>query len=170
VAFLLLSEVFLMLSKIVTPLILWLSCSSLVSASGTVFGQWSLSCGNQGRCLLSQLVAKDPEGKNVVLGASITHLGKNNVPVLILRVPGSAYEAGGVGIKVDDNQAVQIRYSTCDKSKCESVIKMDQTLLSEFEGGKQAVIAYALTKQHQMTLPLSLSGFDEAYKALQKTL
>jgi len=137
--------------------------------SKQTFGSWSLLCGDQGNCSVSQLVAMDPEGKKVLLGANINFSMSNSFPVLMLRMPPNLNKTSGVGIKIDDNKAIQVALSQCTSVACQSVIKIDQTLFAELRDGKLAKVAFALEKNKQLTLPLSLEGFADAYEALLAT-
>ena len=57
---------------VLTFFIFFFAVSGLTQAqSKETFGSWSLLCGDQGNCSVSQLVAMDPEGKKVLLGANI---------------------------------------------------------------------------------------------------
>ncbi|QHJ12423.1 hypothetical protein FX988_02680 [Paraglaciecola mesophila] len=137
--------------------------------SKQTFGSWSLLCGDQGNCSVSQLVAMDPDGKKVLLGANINFSMSNSFPVLMLRMPPNLNKTSGVGIKIDDNKAIQVALSQCTSVACQSVIKIDKTLFAEMRDGKLAKVAFALEKRKQLTLPLSLDGFSDAYAALLAT-
>ncbi|ABG42763.1 Invasion associated locus B [Paraglaciecola sp. T6c] len=150
--------------------ILGISISSAVQAqSKQNFGSWSLLCGEHGNCSVSQLVAMDPEGTKVLLGANINFSMSNSFPVLMLRMPPNLNKSSGVGIKIDDNNAIQVALSQCTSVACQSVIKIDKTLFAEMRGGRVAKVAFALEKSKQLTLPLSLEGFADAYAALLAT-
>ena len=43
---------------------------------------------------------------------------------------------------------------------------MDEILLQQMKNGKMAKIAFALQEKKQLTLPVSLQSFSEAYEAL----
>jgi invasion protein IalB len=155
---------------VLTFFIFFFAVSGLARAqSKETFGSWSLLCGDQGNCSVSQLVAMDPEGKKVLLGANINFSMSNSFPVLMLRMPPNLNKTSGVGIKIDDNKAIQVALSQCTSVACQSVIKIDKTLFAEMRDGNLAKIAFALEKGKQLTLPLSLNGFADAYAALLAT-
>jgi invasion protein IalB len=141
--------------------------SSFVSAtSAENFGRWSLICGDSGNCSLSQIVASDPAGKNILLGANVNFAVSREFPTLMLRMPPIIYPKSGVGIKVDDNKDIQVAISQCTKIACQSVIKIDDILLEEFKNGKNVQVAIAIKKEKQLTLVLSLDGFNIGYEKL----
>ena len=130
------------------------------------FAAWSLLCGDKGNCSLSQLVATDAEAKNILLGVNVNFSISSDFPVLILRMPPSIYQKSGVGIKIDDKDAIQLPISQCNHQACQAVIKMDEILLQQMKNGQMAKIAFALQEKKQLTLPVSLQSFSEAYAAL----
>lgn len=149
-------------------LLLFLVCSYSVEANETTdFGSWSLICGEKGNCSLSQLVSTDSEAKNILLGVNVNFSVSQNFPVLILRLPPSIYKESGVGIKIDDKDAIQLPISQCNYQACQSVIKIDELLLQQMQSGQLAKIAFALQEKKQLTLPVSLLMFREAYAALE---
>lgn len=147
---------------------LFLSLSMFVANATTTtnFNAWSMICGQQGNCSLSQLVATDPEAKKIIMGVNVNFSMSNDFPVLMLRLPPSIDKNSGVGIKIDDNKALQLPISQCNKKACQSVIKMDEALLNEMRQGNVAKVAILLKSKKQLTMPVSMQGFKEAYSAL----
>lgn len=131
-----------------------------------IFGSWSVSCGIQ-NCAMTQVVAKDEAATQVMLGVSINYAFDAKLGTLIVRVPGNINKAAGLGIKVDSNKPLQLPFSQCNTTTCQSIIKIDQTLLKEFSKGTVAKFAYATKKQQQFVLPISLEKFSEAYAELK---
>jgi len=142
-------------------------CSSAQAqvVESQVFGAWSVSCGPQ-NCAMTQVVAKDAAATQVMLGVSISYAFDAKLGTLLVRVPGNINMDAGIGIKVDDNAAIQVPFSQCNTSTCQSAIGIDEILLKELSNGKVAKFAYATKKQQQFVLPISLSKFSEAYGAL----
>ncbi len=146
-----------------------LSFSVLASSTTTVkFDAWSLICGEQGNCSMSQLIAKDKAATQILMGVNINYSVSEKFPVLMLRLPAQVNQTSGVGIKIDDNKSIQVPISQCNERACQSIIKIDNTLLNEMKNGKVGMIAFALKSKRQLTLPLSLEGFSEAFEALNK--
>lgn len=130
-----------------------------------VFGSWSVSCGTQ-NCAMTQMVAKDAAGKEVMLGVSINFAFKSDFGIMIVRLPKIADKEAGLGIKVDENKAIRLPISSCSDIACQTIIKIDQALIDEFSSGKVAKYAYALNNKKQMILPISLDQFAAAYDEL----
>lgn len=132
------------------------------------FQSWSMICGEKGNCSLSQLVTKDKEAKKIILGINVNYAMSKEFPVLMLRFPPQINKDSGIGIKIDDNAAIQLPISECNAKACQSVIKMDDVLMREMKNGKFGQVAFALKNNKQLTLPISLNGFNEAFIALNK--
>jgi invasion protein IalB len=130
-----------------------------------VFGSWSVSCGVQ-NCAMTQMVAKDASGKEVMLGVSINFALKSDFGIMIVRLPKVVNKEAGLGIKVDEKKAIRLPISECNNTACQTIIKIDQAMIDEFSSGKVAKYAYALRNNRQMILPISLDQFAAAYGEL----
>jgi invasion protein IalB len=160
-----------LVGKIMNKLFVVLSFLSIpvfaFSTKTTQFQSWSLICGDKGNCSLSQLIAKDKAATQVLMGVNINYSVSGRFPVLMLRFPAKINRSSGVGIKIDNNKSIQVPVSQCNDKACQSIIKIDDTLLNEMKNGKVAMIAFALKSKKQLTLPLSFQGFSQAFEALQ---
>ena len=146
---------------------LLLTIKSAHAIQNQSFEAWSLLCGKQGNCSLSQLVSLDPKGDKVLAGINVNYSVSSDFPVLMVRLPPAANLKAGLGIKVDDNKAIQLPLSQCNASACQSVIKIDKQLLSELQSGKVALFAISVGEdKRQLTLPVSLAGFNKGFQAL----
>ena len=137
------------------------------SAETTSFQSWSLLCGEHGNCSLSQLVAKDKAATQILMGVNVNYSVSNLFPVLMLRLPSKIYKEGGVGIRIDNGKAIQLPITQCNAKACQSIIKIDDILLKEMKKGKVGMIAFALKSKKQLTLPISLLGFEAGFIALK---
>lgn len=155
-----------------TKMLLILSCLSLQvfaqPAETIKFQSWSLLCGDQGNCSLSQLVAKDKSATQILMGVNVNYSVSNLFPVLMLRLPAKINQSSGVGIKIDDNKPIQVAITQCNVNTCQSIIKIDDMLLEEMKKGKVGKIAFSLTSKKQLTLPISFQGFTKAFEALKE--
>jgi len=140
------------------------------------FGSWGYSCAVASdetgraieRCMISQVVAVDPQQRKVVLGLTVGLDG--GVPVLRARFAAHARRAPGVGIKVDDLPGFRLPIDNCDARRCEAVGRMAPPVLKAWLAGKRAQFAFvqeAGKDGKQVVLPLSLAGFPAALAALR---
>ncbi|TKB02381.1 invasion associated locus B family protein [Alteromonas portus] len=130
------------------------------------FGSWSLLCNESSACTLSQLVAKDKKATKVLLGVNVDYSHSKDFPVLILKLPKNTLTKNGVGVKIDNFAPLQLPFSGCDENTCQSIIKIDSELLEQMNNGKTMLVAFQKSESQQVTLPISLAGFDEAYVQL----
>ncbi|MEO9508064.1 MAG: invasion associated locus B family protein, partial [Nonlabens ulvanivorans] len=125
-------------------------------------------CGEQGNCSMSQLIAKDKAATQILMGVNINYSVSEKFPVLMLRLPAKVNKASGVGIKIDNNKPIQVPISQCNEHACQSIIKIDTTMINEMQDGKVGMVAFALKSKKQLTLPISFDGFSDAFNALNK--
>ncbi len=59
-------------------------------------------------------------------------------------------------------------FSGCDEKACQSIIKIDSQLLEQLHNGETMLVAYQKSESQQVTLPVSLAGFDVAYAQLNQ--
>ena len=132
------------------------------------FGSWSLLCNDSSVCTLSQLVAKDKKATKVLLGVNVDYSYSKDFPVLIIKLPKNTLTKNGVGVKIDDFAPLQVPFSGCDEKTCQSIIKIDSELLDQMNNGSTMLVAYQKSESQQVTLPVSLAGFDVAYAQLNQ--
>ena len=155
--------------KLIAPLATLLSATSLADTAQN-FEKWSLICGEQGNCSLSQIVTTDPQGKNIILGVNVNYSLSKEFPVLMIRLPPSTHANGGVGLKIDMHNPVQIPISQCAPAACQTIVKIDEVLLEEMRSGTTMHVALEIKEGKQLTLPVSLNGFKQGFEALNKTI
>ena len=134
------------------------------------FGSWSLLCNDSSVCTLSQLVAKDKEAKKVLLGVNVEYSYSQDFPVLKIKLPKNTLTKNGVGVKIDDFASIQVPFSGCDEKSCQSIVKIDNELLKQMHNGQTMLIAFQKSENQQVTLPISLTGFEEAYAQLNQSI
>ncbi|WP_334020397.1 invasion associated locus B family protein [Alteromonas sp. S015] len=134
------------------------------------FGSWSLLCNDSSICTLSQLVAKDKEATKVLLGVNVDYSYSQDFPVLKIKLPKNTLTKNGVGVKIDEFAPLQVPFSGCDEKTCQSIIKIDSELLAQMHNGETMLVAFQKSESQQVTLPISLAGFDEAYAKLNQNV
>jgi len=148
--------------------LLLLSVSNVFAETSlkNTFGSWSIMCGEK-NCAMTQLVTKDKAGKKVLLGVSINYAFNSEFGSLMVRLPANINQEAGLGIKIDGQKPIRVPISQCTLSACQSVIRIDDILLNELTQGKTALFAFASRSKKQLTLPVSLAKFSEAYAELK---
>lgn len=135
-------------------------------------GAWSVECkpragSPENVCVASQLVTTDKEAKQVVLGVIVAPTPGQASPHIIFRISPGANREAGAAVKIDEQEAFRVSISQCDTHVCEVRSLIPEALLAQMRTGKLLQFAFFIEKQ-QLTYPVSLNGFDAAYKALHK--
>jgi invasion protein IalB len=161
----------------VLHLVLGLTIPSVQAAdktSGDVYGAWSIECQMRapptGRtCVATQVVATDPEGKKAVLGVTVNLGEGGSQGIIAIRMSAAAHRPAGAGIKIDDNAPFRSPIGQCDQKLCEVRAWLNEDVLSQMRAGKLLLFAFFVDEKSQVTFPVSLEGFDEAFQALQSS-
>ncbi len=120
------------------------------------------------RCSLSQVVATDPAGKNVLLGVAVDQFDSPTVPTIHFRFSATALRDAGLGMKIDDVATLRLPISDCDRQFCQANGRIDEKLLGLMRAGKVIQVAFLTAERKQVTVPVSLSGFNVAIDALRE--
>jgi invasion protein IalB len=88
-------------------------------------------------------------------------------PVMVLQVPVGLYLPAGITFKIDDGAPTRLVVQTCDMKGCYAGDQIAPQLLQTMKSGKQFAVGFQnLTKQN-ITVPLTLTQFAEAYQSIQ---
>lgn len=135
------------------------------------YGSWSLVCpktiGDETPCQISQVVANDPKGKKVILGISVYYFDSTDKSVITFRLSSIAVREAGIGLKIDNGDEFRLPINKCDKKVCIATGLMDENMLAKFCNGTFCQLAFILPNKKQMTVPVSLNGFENAFKNLK---
>lgn len=138
------------------------------------FGSWSLICpekiDKKTPCQISQIVANDPEGRKVLLGVSVYFAGSPKRPMIDFRLSSIASQTAGIGLKIDNGDEFRLPINECNNQICIATGFLDETMLTRFNKGALCQLAYLLPDRKQMTVPVSLKGFEEAFSKLKLKL
>lgn len=142
------------------------------------FSAWGLSCAvaqndrgsAEERCMISQVIATDPQRKKVVLGITVDYLDSPKTPTVHFRFAAGANTKAGIGLKIDDRPEMRLVINNCNEQRCESVGRLSPDVLKVWRKGKNAQFAFLAKNGEQVILPVSLAGFDAALAALDKQL
>lgn len=140
-----------------------------------IYGAWSLMCAGQGGpCQLSQVVARDPSGQQVVLGATVVLAAANPGgpprPMLEFRMSPDVVQKAGIGLKIGDGPEYRLRMSKCDTRACLASGWLEGDLRKALATSPVAQVAFLMPPKQQLAVPLSLAGFEEGVQALQQTV
>ncbi len=129
------------------------------------FNSWSYTESPKGG-FISQIISTDPKAENVVMGISVNFFHSADKPTMHVRTTANVIRSEGIGFRVDSNPPVRFEFSTCTDKSCTAIIWLDELLLKEMFEGEIATAAFFSTKKNQITVPVNLSGFTNAYSKL----
>lgn len=135
-----------------------------------LFGAWSLLCltSQTDSCTLSQVVARDREGRQVVLGVSVQVPAGAARPRIDFRMSPQALFAAGLGLKAANGQEYRLKMSECDERTCLASGWLDPGLRKALEEGPAAQVAFLMPEKKQVLVPLALAGFKDGTRELER--
>jgi invasion protein IalB len=143
--------------------------SSYAQPAPATYGAWGVECATENgsqKCLATQIVATDPEGKNVAVGVIVEANAPGELPYITFRFSKMAYVAAGAGLKIDDNEPLRAPITGCDEAVCEVKAQLTENLSTQMRQGKVLIFAYFLDKEKQLSFPVSLDGFTQSLQAI----
>ena len=139
--------------------------------SSETYGSWSLICpqttNDDTPCQISQVVSSDPKGKKTILGISVYYFGSTDKSAITFRLSPIAVREVGIGLKIDNGDEFRLPINECNKQVCIATGSMDKEMLTKFFNGTFCQLAFILPNRKQMTVPISLNGFEDAFKNLK---
>lgn len=128
---------------------------------------WSSSCSSAGRglpleCALEQR-AFVRESRQLIGMLTIRVPADTKKPVAMIQAPLGLFLPAGITVDIDGDMAQNYPLQTCNANGCYAGFPItDQLLGRMLNGGKFNIIFQYLDKK-PFTLPMSLTGFTEAY-------
>ena len=137
--------------KAQAPQIPWLVNCAAVKGKSACQAIQRLTIRKTGQLLISVSVRIPPKSKNAAM---------------MLQLPHGLFIPEGVSLKIDDQAAKKHPIQTCDARGCYVGLPIDSRMLKSLRGGKTFSIGFKNLTKKDILIPLSLGGFEEAYKKL----
>jgi invasion protein IalB len=136
------------------------------------FGGWALECrtpagAKHEMCGLTQIVVDEKNSdKNLSVLFQRYSTGDQ---ILRIVVPQSVLLPKGVRLMIDEKDVTVVPYQRCPPGTggCFADFVVGDALLEQFKKGKTALFIIYRTVEEGVGLPITLSGFAEAYAALK---
>jgi invasion protein IalB len=150
-----------------------LSTADMAVAQGVVkntFGDWQMRCetpaGAQAeQCALVQnVVAEDRPNVTLVIIVLKTADGKSRL--LRAVAPLGVLLPAGLGLKIDQADIGRAGFVRCLPTGCVAEVVMEDTLINQLKGGKEATFIVFQTPEEGIGIPVSLNGFAPGFDAL----
>jgi invasion protein IalB len=143
------------------------------AAQGAVkgkFGDWEMRCetppgASREQCAIIQSVAaEDKPNINLVVIVLKTADGKSR----LLRViaPLGVLLPAGLGLKIDQTDVGRAGFVRCLPSGCIAEVVMEDKLIDQMSSGQSATFIIFNTPEEGVGIPLTLTGFKDAYAKL----
>ncbi len=132
---------------------------------------WSSKCTSESRetaveCSIEQTVVVAGSGQflaSVVIRiATDTHQ-----PVMMIQVPVGLYLPAGLTLQIDDEKPEPVALQTCDLKGCYAGMPVAAEMIAAMKAGKLFKITLQNMAKKNISVPLSLANFADAYQKIQ---
>jgi invasion protein IalB len=102
----------------------------------------------------------------LLLKVSVRIPEKSKTGAMMLQLPHGMFLPEGVSLTIDEKTPKKEPVQMCDQKGCYVGLALDDALLKEMQSGKTLSIAFKNLQKNDIKIPVSLSGFKEAYNKL----
>lgn len=133
-------------------------------------GDWQMRCevppgAKTEQCALVQNVAAE-DRPNLTLLVIVLKTADQKSRLLRVVAPLGVLLPSGLGLKIDDKDIGRAGFVRCLTTGCVAEVVMDDTLLGQLKGGKNATFIVFQTPEEGVGVPVSLNGFGPGVEAL----
>jgi invasion protein IalB len=129
---------------------------------------WLVNCASvtgKMACEVVQTLTIQKTGQ-LLLSISVRIPANSKTGAMMLHLPHGMFLPDGVSLSIDTNATQKQPIQTCDQKGCYVGLPIDGALLKSLESGKTLSIVFKSLEKKDITVPISLSGFKEAYQKL----
>jgi len=131
---------------------------------------WLVNCastGGQVACEASQRLVVQRTGQ-LLLGVTVRIPPDSKTGAMMLHLPHGLFLPDGVTLDIDGKAGKKHEVQTCDQKGCYAGLPIDDAYLKSLQSGKAMTVAFRNLQKEDVRVPISLSGFKEAYGKLQQ--
>ncbi len=133
-------------------------------------GDWQLRCETppgaaSEQCALVQNVAAEDK-PNITLLVIVLRTADQRSRLLRVVAPLGVLLPAGLGLKVDETDIGRAGFVRCVNTGCIAEVVMDDNLVTQLKGGRNATFIVFQTPEEGVGIPVSLNGFGAAFDAL----
>jgi invasion protein IalB len=133
--------------------------------------EWVSRCASEGRqgaleCVAEQTAVLQKTGQ-LVAAVSIRVPADTHQPSLAVQIPVGLFLPAGVTLQIDDKKPLNLTLQTCDLKGCYAATPISPELLDELKGGKKLAVSFQNLTKENISVPLQLTNFDQAYQKIQ---
>ena len=132
---------------------------------------WSSKCASDSRqtaveCSIEQTVVVTGTGQ--FLASVIVRVpAGTREPAMMIQVPVGLYLPAGLTLQVDDEKPLPLALQTCDLKGCYAGMPLSAEMISAMKAGKLFKITLQTMAKENISIPLTLDNFAEAYQKIQ---
>jgi len=144
---------------------------SAATSAGPFFRETQPGSPPQKACEIVQVVQAQAQGRTAPFSrVTITHPVKTQPVKLVLQVPTNITVSTNVHIQTADaDPGITAPFARCAPAGCFADFELKEDMLKKFRATSgNGKITYADVTGHDVVVPLSLSGFSQAFEALAK--
>lgn len=131
---------------------------------------WLVNCASTGAqvaCEANQRLVVQKTGQ-LLLAVTVRIPPESQTGAMMLHLPHGLFLPDGISLDIDGKDGKKQAVQTCDQKGCYAGLPIDDPYLKELQSGKTLTIAFRNLQKEDMRIPISLSGFKEAYAKLQQ--
>jgi invasion protein IalB len=153
-------------------------CLAPFGAAPAAFGQgggapapWAARCTGEGRagpldCVMEQRVVITNTSQ-LLAGITIRQPPGGAAPVMMIQVPYGLYLPAGLKLVADGRPFDTLPLQTCNDQGCFAGSTVSAELLAALKAGTTLEVTMQDQSQRDVTVPVSLSGFSDAFTRIQ---
>jgi invasion protein IalB len=132
--------------------------------------QWAARCVSEGRhgpmeCMVEQSAVLTQTGQMVVQFS--VRVVSNGPPNVVAQLPLGLNIPVGVRLQVDENKTDDFQIQTCEARGCIIAAPLTADLLAAMKTGTQLKVIFQNLNRENLSIPLTLDGFAEAFAKVQ---
>jgi len=117
-------------------------------------------------CMVEQTAILGKTGQ-MLANVSVRVPPSGGQPVMMIHVPVGLFLPAGINVRVDEQAPLQLAIQTCDLQGCYAGSPISPDMLKAMKAGKQLGVGFQNLSKQAITVPLTLTQFAEAYRAIQ---
>jgi invasion protein IalB len=134
-------------------------------------GDWQITCDTppgaaSEQCVIIQSVTAEDQ-PNVGLRVIALRTADQQARLLRVLAPLGVLLPNGLGLNIDGVDMGRVAFVRCLPNGCVAEVVMDDALLKALSEGKSALFVVFKTPEEGIGIPVSLSGFGEAFNQLK---
>lgn len=131
---------------------------------------WLVNCASTGgevACEASQRLVIQKTGQ-LLLGVTVRIPPESKTSAMMLHLPHGLFLPDGVTLDIDGKAGKKHEVQTCDQKGCYAGLPIDDAYLNALQSGKTLTITFRNLQKEDVRVPITLSGFKEAYGKLSQ--